>query len=103
MTAVPEATGPGGQAPVPDARCAGVAPGLYRHYKGGQYEVLGLVRHSETLEVHVLYRALYGARGMWVRPCAMFLEMVEVDGVPVARFARQDAADPAAMPHPRNT
>lgn len=46
--------------------------GRYRHYKGGEYEVLGVVRHSETLEPLVLYRALYGAQGLWVRPHAMF-------------------------------
>ncbi len=62
--------------------------GLYRHYKGGRYEVLGLVRHSETLEVMVLYRALYGEHGLWVRPRAMFEEQVRVDGAMVARFAR---------------
>ena len=45
-------------------------PGRYRHYKGGEYEVLGTVRHSETLEPMTLYRALYGARGLWVRPAA---------------------------------
>ena len=47
-------------------------PGLYRHYKGGEYEVLGVVRHSESLEPLVLYRALYGEQGLWVRPHAMF-------------------------------
>lgn len=60
--------------------------GRYRHYKGGEYEVLGVVRHSETLEPLVLYRALYGERGLWVRPHAMFFESVEVDGVRKARF-----------------
>lgn len=65
-------------------------PGRYRHYKGGEYEVLGTVRHSETLEPMTLYRALYGARGLWVRPAAMFGETVEIDGVPRLRFARID-------------
>ena len=65
-----------------------IEPGLYRHYKGGRYEVLGLVRHSETLAVLVLYRALYGERGLWVRPHAMFDELVEVDGQQMARFVR---------------
>lgn len=61
--------------------------GRYRHYKGRDYEVLGAVRHSETLEPMVLYRALYGERGLWVRPHAMFFGDVEVDGRPQRRFA----------------
>ncbi len=61
--------------------------GRYRHYKGGAYEVLGVVRHSETLEPLVLYRALYGEGGLWVRPHAMFFETVQVDGRPQPRFA----------------
>ena len=64
--------------------------GRYRHYKGGEYEVIGTVRHSETLEPLVLYRALYGARGLWVRPAAMFAEEVVVDGLPQPRFRRLD-------------
>lgn len=63
-------------------------PGRYRHYKGGLYEVLGTARHSETLEPMTLYRALYGQRGLWVRPAAMFEEMVRVDGVLRPRFKR---------------
>jgi hypothetical protein len=63
-------------------------PGRYRHYKGGEYDVLGAVRHSETLEVLVLYRALYGAQGLWVRPHAMFFETVTVDGIVQPRFER---------------
>jgi hypothetical protein len=63
-------------------------PGLYRHYKGNAYRVLGLARHSETREVLVVYQALYGERGTWVRPAAMFVETVEVAGGRVARFAR---------------
>lgn len=63
------------------------APGRYRHYKGGEYEVLGTVRHSETLEPMTLYRALYGAKGLWVRPAAMFEGTVEIDGVIQPRFA----------------
>ena len=62
-------------------------PGFYRHYKGGEYEVLGAVRHSETLEVLVLYRALYGERGLWVRPHAMFFSDVVIDGLARPRFA----------------
>ncbi len=64
-----------------------IAPGQYRHYKGLRYEVLDTVRHSETLEPLVLYRALYGERGLWVRPAAMFLETVEVGGQVQPRFA----------------
>ena len=60
--------------------------GPYRHYKGMLYEVLGVVRHSETLEPLVLYRAEYGERGLWVRPFAMFTEQVVIDGVQQARF-----------------
>ena len=66
--------------------------GLYRHYKGGQYEVIGTARHSETLEPMTIYRALYGAHGLWVRPAAMFAETVEIDGVVRQRFEKvQDA------------
>lgn len=63
-------------------------PGRYRHYKGGEYEVLGAARHSETLEVVVVYRPLYNASGLWVRPYAMFFGEVEVDGRLQPRFAR---------------
>ena len=69
--------------PLPDTPA-----GRYRHYKGGAYEVLGVVRHSETLEPLVLYRALYGETGLWVRPHAMFFETVVVDGVAQPRFQR---------------
>ena len=62
-------------------------PGLYRHYKNLMYEVLGTVRHSETLEPMTLYRALYGERGLWVRPAAMFNEEVVIEGVRQPRFA----------------
>jgi len=62
-------------------------PGLYRHYKGHDYRVLGLARHSETQEPLVVYQALYGEHGLWVRPCAMFLETVSHGGRSVARFA----------------
>ena len=63
-------------------------PGLYRHYKGNDYRVISLARHSETQEVVVVYQALYGERGIWVRPAAMFVETVEVGGQRVPRFAR---------------
>ena len=62
-------------------------PGHYRHYKGGEYEVLGVVRHSESLEPLVLYRPLYNASGLWVRPHAMFFGEVLIDGRLVRRFA----------------
>ncbi len=67
---------------------AGPTPGLYRHYKGNEYRVTGLARHSETLEPLVVYQALYGERGLWVRPAAMFVESVEVAGKRMPRFAR---------------
>ncbi len=63
-------------------------PGRYRHYKGGLYEVVDTVRHSESLEPMTLYRALYGERGLWVRPAAMFQEEVVIDGVRQPRFTR---------------
>ena len=73
-------------------------PGLYRHYKGNLYEVLDTVRHSETLEPMTLYRALYGDKGMWVRPAAMFAETVVIDGVQQARFARVADNHPPTPP-----
>ena len=60
--------------------------GRYRHYKGKEYEVIGVARHSETLEEMVVYRALYGERGLWVRPRGMFCEEVEVGGRKMPRF-----------------
>lgn len=65
-----------------------ITPGRYRHYKGHDYEVIGVARHSETEESFVVYRALYGERGLWVRPAAMFLDTVTVDGLSVLRFTR---------------
>jgi hypothetical protein len=62
-------------------------PGIYRHYKGQLYQVLGHAQHSETLETLVVYRALYGEYGLWVRPLAMFIENVEYQGESQARFA----------------
>ncbi|WP_447978570.1 DUF1653 domain-containing protein [Candidatus Nitrospira bockiana] len=66
---------------------AEIRPGRYRHYKGRPYEVIGCARHSESEEEFVVYRALYGERGLWVRPKALFLEPAIVDGRPVPRFA----------------
>ncbi len=60
--------------------------GLYRHYKGGRYEVIGTVRHSETRESMTLYRTMYGAQGLWVRPALMFNGDVVFDGKPQPRF-----------------
>lgn len=60
--------------------------GRYRHYKGPEYEVLGVVRHSETEEYLALYRPLYGDRALWVRPLAMFAGDVELDGRLMPRF-----------------
>lgn len=63
-----------------------IRPGRYRHFKGNEYEVLYLARHSETMEPMVVYRALYGAGGVWVRPAAMWGETVQRDGVTMRRF-----------------
>ena len=63
-------------------------PGRYCHYKGNEYRVVALARHSETLAELVVYEALYGERGLWVRPRAMFGETVEVGGKRVLRFER---------------
>ncbi len=64
-----------------------VPGGVYRHYKGNLYRVVGEAKHSETLAAMVVYQALYGERGLWVRPRAMFLETVRVAGREVPRFA----------------
>lgn len=64
--------------------------GRYRHYKGGEYEVVGVARHSETLEPLVVYRPLYGEGALWVRPHAMFFGEVVVDGVARPRFQAMD-------------
>lgn len=68
-------------------RKAAIRPGRYRHYKGRDYQVIDLARHSETEEMMVIYRCLYGDRSLWVRPLAMFREAVEVAGEQVPRFA----------------
>jgi len=61
-------------------------PGIYKHYKGNIYEVLSTAQHSETEEWMVVYKALYGEKGMWVRPYEMFLEKVEINGNLISRF-----------------
>ena len=65
---------------------ADIRPGRYRHFKGNEYEVLGLARHSETREPMVVYRALYGERGLWVRPASMWGEEIDRDGYHGPRF-----------------
>ena len=69
-------------APLPE-----IQPGLYRHYKGGEYEVVAVARHSESLEPLVVYRPLHANTGWWVRPQAMFFERIEVEGLVQPRFA----------------
>lgn len=63
-----------------------IKPGTYRHFKGNLYEVLGTARHSETMEPMVVYRALYGEGGLWVRPAAMWNEIVEKENYHGPRF-----------------
>ena len=63
-----------------------IKPGKYRHFKGNEYEVIGTAKHSETLEDMVVYRALYGEFGLWVRPASMWEETVERDGKTYQRF-----------------
>lgn len=63
-----------------------IKPGIYRHFKGNLYEVIGIASHSETLEPMVAYRALYGERSLWVRPATMWLEPVRKDGYEGPRF-----------------
>ena len=63
-----------------------IQTGLYRHFKGNLYEVIGTALHSETREPMVVYRALYGEYGLWVRPAAMWSEMIERGGQTVRRF-----------------
>ena len=65
-------------------------PGRYRHFKGNEYELLYVARHSETMEEMVVYRALYGEGGIWVRPASMWNEIVERDGKTYRRFTKID-------------
>ena len=69
---------------------AAIPPGRYRHFKGNDYEVVGIARHSETEEPMVVYRALYGERGLWCRPASMWNETVERGGKTYKRFCRLD-------------
>ena len=66
-------------------------PGVYRHFKGNLYRLITVARHSETLEEMVVYQALYGEGGTWVRPAAMWLEKVERDGITYQRFTLESA------------
>ena len=63
-----------------------ITPGRYRHFKGGEYQVVALARHSETMEELVVYQALYGEGGLWVRPASMWNETVDRDGYHGPRF-----------------
>ncbi|WP_396327227.1 DUF1653 domain-containing protein [Hydrogenoanaerobacterium sp.] len=65
-----------------------IPAGRYRHFKGNEYRVLYTARHSETLEEYVVYQALYGERGIWVRPASMWNETVERDGKTYRRFTK---------------
>jgi hypothetical protein len=77
-----------------------ITPGRYRHYKGKDYQVIGVAKHSETEEDLVVYRALYGAHGLWVRPVEMFCEKVTTGGKRVSRFEwiEEDHLAPSAQP-----
>ena len=76
--------------PTYEETVAAIPPGRYRHFKGGTYEVIAIARHSETEEAMVVYRALYGDCGVWVRPADMWYETVERGGKPYRRFYRLD-------------
>ncbi len=65
-----------------------IQPGIYRHFKGNRYEVIGVANHSETMEPMVVYRALYGEGGLWVRPAAMWNEIVDKENYHGPRFLR---------------
>lgn len=68
-----------------------IQPGIYRHFKGNRYEVIGLAHHSETMERMVVYRALYGEGGLWVRPASMWSEIVDKPDYHGPRFFKEDA------------
>ena len=67
-----------------------IQPGIYRHFKGNRYEVVGIARHSETMEPMVVYRALYGEHGLWVRPAAMWNEIVDKPEYHGPRFVKEE-------------
>lgn len=68
-----------------------IQPGIYRHFKGNRYEVIGIAKHSETMEPMVVYRALYGEGGLWVRPAAMWNEIVDKPEYHGPRFFKEEA------------
>lgn len=70
-----------------------IKPGKYKHYKGNEYEVIGVAQHSENESYLVVYRPLYGERGLWVRPLDMFVESVDIDGKSVPRFEFVEDSD----------
>ena len=67
-----------------------IQPGIYRHFKGNRYEVIGLANHSETMEPMVVYRALYGEGGLWVRPASMWNEIVDKPEYHCPRFVKEE-------------
>ena len=67
-----------------------IQPGIYRHFKGNRYEVIGIAKHSETMEPMVVYRALYGERGLWVMPAVMWNEIVEKENYHGPRFFKEE-------------
>ena len=69
-----------------DTHIPEIVPGIYQHFKGKQYRVIGIATHSETGEAMVVYRALYGEQGLWVRPASMWAERIERDGYSGPRF-----------------
>ena len=74
-----------------------IKPGIYRHFKGNKYQVIGTAKHSETLEEMVVYRALYGEFGLWVRPASMWEETVERDGKTYQRFTLPSVDSPSSL------
>ena len=70
-----------------------VKPGVYKHYKGNLYEVICTAKHTETMEDLVVYKALYGERGTWIRPLCMFTENIELDGEAIPRFQFIEESD----------
>ena len=70
-----------------------ITKGIYQHYKGQQYQVIDFARHSESLEAMVIYQALYGDHGIWVRPLDMFIENVDINGISTARFQLIEDSD----------
>jgi hypothetical protein len=77
------------QEPLPpfSLQAKSLARGIYKHYSGKTYQVLGIGRHSETLEEYVIYKALYDDGDLWIRPLSLFCECVEIDGKDVPRFS----------------